>query len=113
MDNEQLIKQVDWLDEERRKDKTKIGSLEERVEGLEENMAEVLSQLRELTSEINRFSTIITRIVLRKNYGSLLDYSDGSRNEPDCPDCNDWGHLDISFFQTASGMVEGIPPPET
>lgn len=62
MDNEQLIKQVDWLDEERRKDKTKIGSLEERVEGLEENMAEVLSQLRELTSEINRFSTIITRI---------------------------------------------------
>ena len=31
MELEQIAKQVDWLDEERRKDKLKIGSVEERL----------------------------------------------------------------------------------
>ncbi len=31
MDIEQIIKQVDWLDEERRKDKTRLASFEERL----------------------------------------------------------------------------------
>jgi len=35
MELEQIFKQVEWLDDERRKDKTTIGSLEERLIALE------------------------------------------------------------------------------
>ena len=62
MDIEQIAKQVDWLDEERRRDKTSIGSLEERVIGLEENVPSFASHVKDLTSEINRLSTVLTRM---------------------------------------------------
>ncbi|UCH71504.1 MAG: hypothetical protein JSW62_03650 [Thermoplasmatales archaeon] len=48
-------------------------------------------------------------VLLGKDYkGLMLDYSDGSRNEPNRPDCDDWAQLDISFFQRSSPLVEGI-----
>jgi DNA repair exonuclease SbcCD ATPase subunit len=62
MDIEQLIKQVDWLDEERRRDKTRIGSLEERVIALEDNINTLITQLKETSSETSRLGTIITRM---------------------------------------------------
>jgi len=62
MDMEQIIKQVDWLDEERRKDKTKLGSFEERLIALEENVAALASQIKDLSSEVNRFGAINTRM---------------------------------------------------
>ena len=62
MDIEQLIKQVDWLDEERRRDKTRIGSLEERVIALEDNINTLITQLKETSSETSRLATIITRM---------------------------------------------------
>jgi len=49
-----------------------------------------------------------TRILYGKNYGLVLDYSDGSRDEPGHPDRNDWAHLDLTFFQKPSPLVEGI-----
>jgi len=62
MDMEQIIKQVDWLDEERRKDKTKLGSFEERLIALEENVATLASQFKDMSSEVNRFGAINTRM---------------------------------------------------
>jgi chromosome segregation ATPase len=62
MDMEQIAKQVDWLDDERRRDKTKLGSLEERLISLEENTSPLASQINELSSEINLLSTITTRL---------------------------------------------------
>jgi hypothetical protein len=85
--------------------------------GIDNASSEAISYWRNYESCMNYHwmyrPTLLSRIFLGKNYGSLLDYSDGSRDKPDSPDCNDWEHLDISFFQTASGMVEGIVPPET
>ncbi|MFO7677220.1 MAG: hypothetical protein R6V50_02385 [Thermoplasmatota archaeon] len=42
-----------------------------------------------------------------KNYGLLLDYSDGSRNEPDRPDTNDWEQIDLRYFKRPVYM-EGL-----
>lgn len=38
-----------------------------------------------------------------KDYdGLVLDYSDGSRDEPGRPDRNDWGMIDLAFFKKSS-----------
>jgi len=62
MDTDQILKQVDWLDEERRKDQNRIGSLEEMVAGIDENITPLTHQLKELNGEISRFSALITRM---------------------------------------------------
>lgn len=62
MEIEQIIKQVDYVDDELRKDKIKIGSLEERIISLEENIPALASQIKDLTSEVSRFSTVFTRM---------------------------------------------------
>jgi len=48
------------------------------------------------------------RILWGKDYGLMLDYSDGSRNETGHPDCDDWSQLDISYFQKSAHLIEGI-----
>jgi chromosome segregation ATPase len=62
MEEEQILRQLDWLDEEHRKDKTRLGSLEERFAAIETNITPLASQIKGLTSEINRISTVIGRI---------------------------------------------------
>jgi len=62
MNMEQISKQVDWLDEERRKDKTKIGSLDTRLEGLEESISSFTRQIKELSGELTRLNTLVTRM---------------------------------------------------
>jgi chromosome segregation ATPase len=62
MEVEQIIKQVDWLDEERRKDKTRVGSLEERLTALEGNFPPLNHQIKELGSEITRITALLGRM---------------------------------------------------
>lgn len=62
MELKQIRKQVDWLDDERRKDNTRISSLEERINSLEDNVAPLSTQIMELSSEITRLSALITRM---------------------------------------------------
>lgn len=62
MELEQISKQVDWLDEERRKDKLKIGALEERLAALEGNLQPLNNQIKEAASEITRLNALLTRI---------------------------------------------------
>jgi len=62
MELEQLSKQVDWLDEERRKDKTRITSLEERINALEGNITALIHQNKEQSGEISRQGTLLSRI---------------------------------------------------
>jgi chromosome segregation ATPase len=50
MEFEQLIKRLDWLDEERRKDKTTIAALEERINGLEGDLKTANKKIKELSS---------------------------------------------------------------
>jgi chromosome segregation ATPase len=62
MDVDQLIKRVDWLDNERRKDKQLIAALEERLEMLDARLATSEQQNKELESEITRLAAVLIRI---------------------------------------------------
>lgn len=61
MDFEQLLKRVEWLDEERRKDKLIIASLDDRLRKVEGNNTTILQEIREITNELNRLKTIPSR----------------------------------------------------
>lgn len=62
MEMEQLQKQVDWLDEERRSDKSRIGTLEERLAALENSISPLSNQVKELQGEITRLATLLERL---------------------------------------------------
>ncbi|MBE0687966.1 MAG: hypothetical protein IH585_18385 [Anaerolineaceae bacterium] len=61
MDFEQLLKRVEWLDEERRKDKLIIASLDDRLRKVEGNNTSLLQDIREISNELNRLKTISSR----------------------------------------------------
>ncbi len=61
MDFEQLLKRVEWLDEERRKDKLIIASLDDRLRKVEGNNTSILQEIREISNELNRLKTIPSR----------------------------------------------------
>lgn len=62
MELEQIAKQVDWLDDERRKDKLKLGSLEERLAAVEGNVPPLAHQIKDLSSEITRLAALVSRL---------------------------------------------------
>jgi hypothetical protein len=62
MDIEQLQKRIQWIEEDRRKEKDSIALLENKVTGLEGGIAALLQQAKDLSSEITRLSAIIIRM---------------------------------------------------
>jgi chromosome segregation ATPase len=62
MEMEQILKQVDWLDDERRKDKTRIGALEERLSSTEGNIPSLANQIKDLGSDIARLAALMGRM---------------------------------------------------
>ncbi len=62
MELEQITKQVEWLDDERRKDKTTIGSLEERLTALEGNLIPLPNQIKDLGGEVTRLTALLARM---------------------------------------------------
>ena len=62
MDNEQLEKRIKWLDDERRKDKTIISELENRLLKLEDKLNAVDMKTREYDSDLTRLRTSVTRV---------------------------------------------------
>jgi len=61
MDLEQVIKRLDWLDEERRKDKILIATLEERLNRAEAQVPPVEQELKELDGAVTRLSSSLAR----------------------------------------------------
>ena len=61
MDLEQLEKRLDWLDNERRKDRTIIATLEERLAKVESGFPGLSQQLKELSGEVTRLTTMLSR----------------------------------------------------
>ncbi|NPV57818.1 MAG: hypothetical protein HPY76_14275, partial [Anaerolineae bacterium] len=61
MDEERLQSKVEWLDDERRKDKTKIATLEEKITLLEGNIQGLISQFKETSSELTRVTALMGR----------------------------------------------------
>jgi chromosome segregation ATPase len=62
MDIEQLQKRVQWVEDDRRKEKDALALLENRVLALEGNLAASVQQGKSLSSELTRLSAIITRM---------------------------------------------------
>lgn len=62
MQQEQILKKLDWLDEERRKDKSLIVTLEDRIKTLEESLQTSRQQVKELTSEVSRLKALQNRV---------------------------------------------------
>jgi chromosome segregation ATPase len=61
MDLEQLQKRLEWLDDERRKDKIIIDTLEKRVAVLEGDVPPLKQQIKDLSSEVARLGTALAR----------------------------------------------------
>ena len=62
MDIDQLQKRIQWVEEDRRKEKDAIALLENKLISLEGNLAASLEQSKSLSSEITRLSAIIVRM---------------------------------------------------
>ncbi len=62
MEQEQILKRLEWLDDERRKDKITIATLEDRLVRLEGSLPGVTQQVKELGSEITRQGTLLARL---------------------------------------------------
>ena len=62
MEFEQIIKRLDWLDEEHRKGKSTIAALEERLAALEGSLNVSIQQFKRLSDEMSRLSTAAARM---------------------------------------------------
>jgi chromosome segregation ATPase len=62
MDLDQLNKKIEWLDEERRKDKTTISMLNERLAVLEGNINGTSQEVKSIQSETGRLSAYTVKI---------------------------------------------------
>lgn len=62
MQVEQILKKLDWLDEERRRDKATIASLEEKIKGLEQSLQSANQQIKEISTELSRYKPLGGRI---------------------------------------------------
>lgn len=62
MQPEQILRKLDWLDEERRRDKATIASLEEKIKGLEQSLQSANQQIKEISAELSRYKPLGGRI---------------------------------------------------
>jgi len=62
MDQAQLEKRIEWLDDEHRKDKNLIAMLEERINAFENRIITTEQQNKDLTGEITHLSTVTARM---------------------------------------------------
>jgi chromosome segregation ATPase len=62
MEFEQIIKRLDWLDEEHRKNKVELGTLADKLTHTEGELRVANKRIKELTSELSQFSNVLARI---------------------------------------------------
>jgi chromosome segregation ATPase len=62
MEVEQIVKQVDWLDDERRKDKDLLTKIEARLAAVEASNPTIPQQIADLNSEVTRLAAVVTRM---------------------------------------------------
>jgi len=89
MDLEQITKRLEWLDEERRRDKTTIAMLEDRLVALENRSPSIEQQVKDLNSDLTRSLASLSRFdqidaalaQVRVEFNRLLDAAEKSRGE--------------------------------
>lgn len=62
MDTDQVLKRVQWMEDERRKDKDTIAMLESRLVALEGSLLAANQQAKQLSGELTRLATVVTRM---------------------------------------------------
>ncbi len=62
MEFEQIIKQLEFLDAEHRKDKTALESLQGRITSLEGSLDAVSKQIKQLSTDVSQFSATVGRL---------------------------------------------------
>jgi chromosome segregation ATPase len=62
MELEQLTKRLEWLDDERRKDKSTIATLENRIEKLEDKLNASKKEVSTLTGSLSQFNLVFGKI---------------------------------------------------
>ncbi len=62
MEIDQVVKKIDWLDEERRKDKSVIAAMQDRIQSYESTLEIANQQIKNLGAEIARMTTLLTRL---------------------------------------------------
>ncbi len=89
MELEQVIQRLEWLEEERRKDKLAISTYQERIAALEGNIPTMMQQIRELSTELARISATLGRLdqlestiaQVRVEFGRSLEATERQRAE--------------------------------
>lgn len=62
MDLEQLQKRLQWIEDDRRKEKDSLALLDSRLLALEGGISATAQQIKDLSSELTRLSTVVTRM---------------------------------------------------
>ena len=62
MDTDQLVKRLQWVEDERRKEKDTVALLENRLMSLEGNIIGLSQQIKGLSSELTRLATVVNRM---------------------------------------------------
>ena len=62
MDDDQILQRIEWLDDERRKDKTTLSLVEDRTSELAERTQPLPKKLTDIEGELTRIKTILGRI---------------------------------------------------
>jgi chromosome segregation ATPase len=62
MDLEQLQKRLQWIEDDRRKEKDALAMLENRLTALEGTLAAPQQQMKDLAGEVTRLSTVVSRM---------------------------------------------------
>lgn len=61
MDNEQLEKRLEWLEDERRKDKLLVATMQDRIANLEDRLQPIDPRFKEVEGEVARIATSLLR----------------------------------------------------
>jgi len=62
MELDELVKRLDWLEKEHRKDRAVIADLQEKLASYEGDVARLQNQIKDLGSDISRFSPLAARL---------------------------------------------------
>lgn len=62
MELDELVKRLDWLEKEHRKDRAAIADLQEKLASYEGGAARLQNQIKEVSGDISRFSPIAARL---------------------------------------------------
>lgn len=112
MDFEQVIKRVEWLDEERRKDKLIIAALDDRIRKLEGNYTPLVQELRELSNELSCLKTLPSRFdtfdaaisQIRVDFNRMIDQIEKQRVEKD----REIEKVRLADLESLNGAIEKV-----